>query len=502
MGRYDSRRYENVPMNDDDDDDDAESGCTSLDYDETDCSHYDDSTYGAQSTIISESNNNMTYGRLFCLGCRNNNRSSSRVKRNPRRFISAQHEIKSLKKKRKKLDALELDFEQERRNGFFLLIACAMMMVICAILFLDQIYPAPPKIIYVTNTTNSNHKSSSSSSEKNTVTDSSSTDNKHHTVDESSKDKKNTDKKNKNSIPDISDNYKEELEVMDKIETRIEKLSLYEPWNIPYKPSRGIPLYWHIPNSGSLTIDEVLSHCVHLVQATDDIFVVKNHENEEALDTFTHHDGAKYVNVNLGTPDGIKRAKQLRLVSSGKADVIRTSYIYDAATLFESSSRRGKCFTLLRDPVERAITVYNILHESGDPTFKSMSLEEYARSKYCEENYMVRHLAKEMEKPLDWHHMELAKEVLGRKCIVGFSDQFHESLRRIEKYFGWDIRNDPESRIKCEQNIFKSTKDAGLVQIEGVSDKVRELFQAKNVYDIELYNFAKDLFKKQALYGQ
>ena len=51
MGRYDTRRYERVAANDNDD---AESVCTSLEFDETDCSHYDDSTYDAQSTIISE----------------------------------------------------------------------------------------------------------------------------------------------------------------------------------------------------------------------------------------------------------------------------------------------------------------------------------------------------------------------------------------------------------------------------------------------------------------
>ena len=116
------------------------------------------------------------------------------------------------------------------------------------------------------------------------------------------------------------------------------------------------------------------------------------HAEDQTLQVFEEY-GAKFVNVDTTNPHGIAKAKRLNLASSGMVDAIATSYVHEASELF-SPDHRGRFFTMMRDPIERAVSMLGYLGKATwestyDPAFATMTVEEYARSSKVENNWYV-----------------------------------------------------------------------------------------------------------------
>jgi len=221
----------------------------------------------------------------------------------------------------------------------------------------------------------------------------------------------------------------------------------------------------------------------------------------KTIDVVTLGTGAQYVNVDMSRPDGIQRAKGMGLGSSGLADVISTPFVFETAEVFKDVSEEGKCFTLLRHPVDRAISLYHHYQtdESGNPNtavYKGLSIDEYA-DQVAENNWMVRFLANKRSGSLTWHDLEVAKEVFGRKCLVGLVDKAEESLRRYERFFGWDKKvSDSGSKDQClTQYLANGDKRKDHPTYE--STEAWEVLRKKNEYDCLLYEFAEKLYTQQ-----
>ena len=65
------------------------------------------------------------------------------------------------------------------------------------------------------------------------------------------------------------------------------------------------------------------------------------HEHDEGLSVITNEDSARYVNVDMGTVEGIQRAKDLGLLNHDIVDLIKTSYLYETAEMFKPVSASG-----------------------------------------------------------------------------------------------------------------------------------------------------------------
>ena len=87
------------------------------------------------------------------------------------------------------------------------------------------------------------------------------------------------------------------------------------------------------------------------IRTTTEVGTQFGHSQDETLQVFEKH-GAKYVNVDTTTIEGIAKAKRLNLVNSGMVDAIVTHYVFEASELF-SPGHRGKFFTVIRDPIDR-----------------------------------------------------------------------------------------------------------------------------------------------------
>ncbi len=320
-------------------------------------------------------------------------------------------------------------------------------------------------------------------------------------------------------------------------------------WNHPYRiPERteiwgGIdtPVFWHIPSSGATTVEEIFEHCYHMVIAGTtgsnndgkivlkrNITEVRSREHDEParvvlnltihfsvlqhLSVYTLEDGAHYLNINLRTPKGINLARTAGLGQSGVADVILTRYIFNAADLFKDTGHTGRCFTFVRHPVDRILSKFHKLKRNKDPEVKDLSLDAYAKSETAESNWMTRMLINATgDDVLTPSHYQVAKEIFGRKCLVGLLDRFEESMGRFSKFFRFESTHSINTHSKGETANFVDERrqcahklaSTGVnrhkyAKISQDSAAWKEL-ERKNKYDIELYEYARAIYYQQAV---
>ncbi len=218
------------------------------------------------------------------------------------------------------------------------------------------------------------------------------------------------------------------------------------------------------------------------------------------MDIITTPSNEKFVNVDLRTEEGIKRANELDFVGSNLADVVFTSRINLASSIFDPPYR-GKCFTLLRDPIERATSVFYALKNSPWETsfkeeFSRMTIEQYAFSEYIESNWLTRMINNKMRGKITDDDLETAKRFLGEKCLIGLTAEFDQSFERVQEYFGWESTAD----ASCVEEL-KDSHDNQDSQnrnlAPSISKVVYDQFYKQNTLDIQLYEYALELFDKQ-----
>jgi hypothetical protein len=150
-------------------------------------------------------------------------------------------------------------------------------------------------------------------------------------------------------------------------------------------------------------------------------------------------------------------------------------------------------FTLLRDPVERAIShYYHYRRRAIDrlhPLAMRSTLKEWVGGCGLVEmdNGQTRRLAGEMNLPcgrLTPAMLERAISRLARFAVVGLTERFDESLMLLRRAFGWRVR--PASA----QNVGENRPP----RID-VSEEALETIERCNRFDRELYRFASDLFE-------
>ncbi len=135
--------------------------------------------------------------------------------------------------------------------------------------------------------------------------------------------------------------------------------------------------FFHIPRSGGQTIKDIAGKCLGKTLSSE-VGVREGHDQDGFLQT-VEIEGAKYVNVDTTSIDGLHRAANLGLASSNLSDLITSSYFGEVGMLFDLE-HKGRAFAILRDPMERAVSMYYYVTR-GEKAYldPSITLEDYAQ---------------------------------------------------------------------------------------------------------------------------
>ena len=322
-----------------------------------------------------------------------------------------------------------------------------------------------------------------------------------------------------------------------------------------------IPFFWHIPRSGGTTLSTLFGSCLGLVQATSSYSspaIYKRWEDPELANRFkdpklyvVHLKKQQFVNVDLNDFEGVMRAVKGKLVSSMLADLIVVQDVSLGSFLLEDGPNvndrvttsaegnnkpefKGVMFAMFRHPMDRAISSFYSQQEVHDvhfdPSMQIYSLTDWANSPQYINDYMVRSLVGKLNErspqnqpPLHREDLDIAKEILRRKCVIGLMEEKTESLKRFEKFFGWS----PEARRNSlsmldEEEVERAQAEKWrkeIVKDEECKDRLLhyhwekkhkhplpeendasyKLLESKNRYDMELYIYARQLFEEQYL---
>jgi hypothetical protein len=213
---------------------------------------------------------------------------------------------------------------------------------------------------------------------------------------------------------------------------------------------------------------------------------------QQALQLLETSEGIRYVNVDPTTVEGLKRAKDLGLATSGLAEVMFTNLIPESAHLFNPTNR-GRLFAVFRHPLERAMNVYHNA-KVANPDVAEMPMTEYVAD-YLANNEMVRTLAvKDPNEILTDADLYVAMEVLRRKCVVGLVDRMEESMTRFRGYFGWSsLLLDGEA--KCQSELLAPTMSQYPMPAAGT--EAYNLMVGQNRLDLRLFEYAQYLYDVQ-----
>jgi hypothetical protein len=243
---------------------------------------------------------------------------------------------------------------------------------------------------------------------------------------------------------------------------------------------------------------------------------LQQEEEQNQLRIVMSEDGRKYINVDVTTIEGIQLASQRGFATSTLPNVMFTPLLLDTSNYLLSPQRKGRMFAIFRHPISRVTSIFYYLQSATweptyNPAYAGMTIDDYASSPYCESNWMVRSIRNKMTGPLTVDDYHIAKEILHQKCIIGLLDYMEESVIRFHSYFKF---NTPyEDALNCAIRNFaikesgggggssssKGKQNAGRTNhpLLDTNSATYKLLEQKNMLDIRLYEYAKELFIEQ-----
>ena len=157
--------------------------------------------------------------------------------------------------------------------------------------------------------------------------------------------------------------------------------------------------------------------------------------------------------------------------------------------LHQYLSKPAIYITLIREPVDRIISMYYFIREEpahrlhNELLSKDMSLEDFVLSRNCPRNEQVKKIAGSMagsaKEIMDWAYQNISNQFLA----VGTQENFDDFLQVLQKILGW--KNQSYTKQKVTQNR-KNKRE--------VSQELIEIIKERNGMDIAFYNNLKNKF--------
>ncbi|KAL7547491.1 hypothetical protein ACHAWF_010784 [Thalassiosira exigua] len=295
----------------------------------------------------------------------------------------------------------------------------------------------------------------------------------------------------------------------------------------PRAPGRiETPFFWFVPRSGGNAMRTIMGRCLRLAEASEagagtkaQVSVSREVDGvaprplrsgcvrecvsrASLLTGFApflpsvpedqEQEDWRFVNVDMTTTKGIRHAKDLELASSGVPDVVISGDIHGVLSIFNNRNR-ARIFAVLRHPLDRAISKY-YADVASDPEVSGMTLSQYVRAggHRVENNYLTRYLSGRYGGKLEVKHLNLAREFLRRKFLVGLASDLPATANLFTRVFGWNATAASlglEHVDLCYNSIYNALVEEGS---EGW-----KLLVAQNWFDLKVYEYAEHLFQLQ-----
>lgn len=303
--------------------------------------------------------------------------------------------------------------------------------------------------------------------------------------------------------------------------------------------NRIVPFYWHVPRSGGRAISKLLGQCLGLTLASSSSIYKAGH-NEHSKKVFKDHsdelriqwfDQSIFANVNLNARAGLHRAARLGIIQNNityqdedyTVDVLMSPALHDVsnilfedAQVIDGTKPRASMFAMFRRPIEREIShFYHMKRHSDVEVIHTYELPDWLRSDHYVANIMTRTLVNKLNPndPLTLDDLKAAKDILRQKCIVGLLEKKAESWERFKYAYRmfWDkgsVNKDDRAPTppNCEAellsynwpnknhyNIHSYETRLGSVHADTIA-----VLTDLNQYDLNLYEYARSLFKEQS----
>lgn len=220
------------------------------------------------------------------------------------------------------------------------------------------------------------------------------------------------------------------------------------------KVKEDLTIFMHIPKTGGTTLNSIFRNQYDKNQFYDHLFPIDDMRK-------------KYNELDQEAKNNIK--------------AVSGHYSYGINKIF---SKSFTYFTMLRNPVERVISLYYFLKSTPTiyPEMKDMTFTEFIDWSREAKNGQTKQVSGLWGNP----SVEKAKENLRTFRVIGLTERFDESLFLMKKAFGWS---------DIEYNSLNITKKRPLKS--ELSQKVISLIEEHNQLDFELYRYAQELFEKQ-----
>jgi len=276
----------------------------------------------------------------------------------------------------------------------------------------------------------------------------------------------------------------------------------YNENNNNNEKSKPVPLFWHIPKAGGTTVHDFTAGCLKLTVASN-VGTAFGHANDTALQRMTTPSNRTYVNIDVTTPMGLRRANKLGFAQgSGLADIVISPLLIEAIDQLTSPQYQAVAFTIMRHPVERSISMFHYLQEAHweptfRPEFRNWTLLDYARREDMDSDWMVRFIVDKpgnaLQVPLTRDDLDMAKRIVREKMWVGFTDNMKESMTRFGQKFGWSVLPAFDS---CVQQLSGRGAGSNRNHYATVRSETAEWEELSKVHamDVELYNYARQLW--------
>jgi hypothetical protein len=244
----------------------------------------------------------------------------------------------------------------------------------------------------------------------------------------------------------------------------------------------GLIAFVHIPKTAGTTLNSILAH---------------QYSPEETYEIMMRGMNWIVPRPTILSRPLISFSKIRRLKSAlryrHELRVIRGHFDLSIRKLLPANAR---FFTLLRDPVERAISHYYHYRRMTDDPVHPLAMRSdltgwVSASGVVEmDNGQTRRLAGEMNVPcgrVTSRMLERAKSNLAASfAVVGLTERFEESLVLLQHAFNWPLHRFPPLNV------------GGRPPRAEVSKEAQKAVEEFNGFDLELYRFACGLFERAA----